>query len=147
MGLVGRERRYNEVMIPLPFLPVIAAGLVPFIVGTVWYHPSVFGSKWMSMKHITPEMAERSSRLALHTTMVMIVLGMFSALMLSRVLFALATYSVVQGLLTACGLWLGFVVAPTIIRVLWNHEPLSLFAIESGQWLVSLCIMSLVLVY
>ena len=134
-------------MIPLPFLPVIAAGLVPLIVGSVWYHPNIFGSTWMSMKRVTPDMAERSSRLSLHTTAVMIVLGMIASLMLSRVLSIFAAGSLFAGLGTAIGVWLGFVLPSTINRVLWDHESLALYGIETGQWLVSLCIMAIVLVY
>ncbi len=134
-------------MIPLPLLPVIAAGLVPLIVGSVWYHPKVFGSTWMSMKRITPDMAERSSRLSLHTTAVMIVLGMIASVMLSHILSRVAAGSLAAGLAIGFGVWLGFVVPSTINRVLWDHESLALYAIETGQWLVSLSIMSILLVY
>lgn len=136
--------RYTETMMPL--LPVIASGLVPFIVGSLWYHPSFLGSYWMQMKHITPDMAERSSRLALHSTAVMVVTGIFASFMLSHVLVALAIESVWVAVLTAFGVWLGFVVPATISRVLWDHMPLSLYGIETGQWLVSFCIMAMVLV-
>ncbi len=134
-------------MIPLPLLPVLAAGLVPMLVGAFWYHPNVFGAKWMSLKHITPEMAERSSRLAMHSTAVTIVLGIFSALILSRVLVALEIETLAGACVTALSLWVAFVVPATMSRVLWDHAALSLYAIETGQWLVSLTIMSIVLAY
>jgi hypothetical protein len=134
-------------MIPLPLLPIVAAGLVPLIVGSFWYHPSVFGSRWMSLKQITPEMAERSSRLAAHTTAVMLVLGMCAALILARVLHALSVESIAEALFTAVSAWLGFVVPATINRVLWDHVSLMVYAIETGQWLITLCLMAVVLVY
>jgi hypothetical protein len=101
----------------------------------------------MSLKHITPEMAERSSRLATHSTAAMIVLGIIAAFMLSRVLVALHIETLVGACVTACALWIAFVVPATINRVLWDHAPLSLYAIETGQWLASLTIMSVVLAY
>ena len=130
----------------MPLLPVIAAGLVPFIVGSLWYHPSLFGSAWMKMKHITPDMAERSSRFAFHSTGITIVVGLFASFMLSHVLVGLAIDSVWDAVLIAFGIWLGFVVPATISRVLWDHTPLALYGIETGQWLVSFCIMATVLV-
>ncbi len=134
-------------MIPLPLLPVLAAGLVPFLVGAFWYHPRIFGAIWMSLKHITPEMAERSSRLALHSTATMLTLGIFASLILSRVLVALQVETLVAACVMAFALWLAFVVPATIHRLLWDHAPLSLYAIETGQWLVTLVVMSIVLAY
>ncbi len=134
-------------MIPLPLLPVIAAGLVPLIVGALWYHPRVFGTKWMSLKHITPDMADRSSRLSMHSTAIMLVLGIVCALILSRVLTALSIVSVAGGLLTALSLWIGFIIPGTVSRVLWDHVPVSLYLIETGQWLAALSVMSIVLIY
>lgn len=129
----------------MPLLPVIAAGLVPFIVGSMWYHPKILGSTWMRMKHITPDMAERSSRLLLHSTAIMIVVGILSSFMLSHVLYALEVATVLHATLLAFGLWLGFVIPSSINRVLWDHAPLTLYAIETGQWLVSFIIMAIVL--
>ncbi len=129
----------------MPLLPVLAAGLVPFIVGSVWYHPSVFGAAWMQLKHITPEKAERASRLAFHSTGVMLVLGIFSAIMLFRIFVALEIDTAWHGVLSAIGIWLGFVVPTTIHRVLWDHIPLRLYAIETGQWFISFCLMGAVL--
>lgn len=129
----------------MPLLPVLAAGLVPFIAGSLWYHPRLFGSAWMQMKRITPDMAERSSRLALHSTGVMIVTGMFASFMLSHVLVALGIESITGAAMTAVGIWIGFVVPSSISRVLWDHIPLKLYAIETGQWLVSFTIMAMVL--
>lgn len=129
----------------LAFLPIIAAGLVPSIVGSMWYHPKIFGERWMRMKQITPLMAERSSRLSLHTTAVMIVLGITCAYMLARVEYAIAIDSYSGAIALGIGTWIGFMVPATISRVLWDHSSLALFGIESGQWLVSLCIMALIL--
>ena len=129
----------------MPLLPVLAAGLVPLIVGSLWYHPSILGSAWMRMKHITPEKAERASRLAAHSTAVMLVMGMCASFMLFQIMIAFGIESAREALLTGAGIWLGFVVPATVSRVLWDHIPLTLYAIEAGQWLVSLCVMAVVL--
>lgn len=129
----------------MPLLPVFAAGLVPFIVGSFWYHPRIFGTYWIRMKRVTPDMAERSSRLALHSSAIMIIGGVFAAFMLSHVLYALRVESYAIAVATGFGIWLGFVLPSSINRVLWDHMPLTLYAVETGQWLVSLCIMATVL--
>ncbi len=134
-------------MIPLPLLPVLAAGMLPFLIGSFWYHPKVFGARWMGEKHITPEMAERSSRLATHSTAVSIVLGLVASLFLSRVLVALHVETLSAALITASWMWVAFVVPATIHRVLWDHISVRLYLIETGQWLVTLMCMSVVLAF
>lgn len=144
LGYIGRK---TLAMIPLPLLPVLAAGLVPFLIGAFWYHPRVFGARWMSLKHITPELAERASRLAMRSTATMIMLGIVAAVILSRILIALQIETLGSAVVTAFSIWIAFVVPATINRVLWDHATLSLYAIETGQWLVSLTVMSIVLAY
>ncbi len=134
-------------MIPLSFLPILAAGLVPSIVGSLWYHPRVFGARWMSLKHITPDMAERSSRLSLQSSAVLILLGVIASLVLSRILIGLNVETVSGACVTAASLWLAFIVPGTINRVLWDHISFQMYAIETGQWLVSLILMSIMLLY
>lgn len=34
-------------MIDINWLVVLASGLIPLVVGFLWYHPSVFGNTWM----------------------------------------------------------------------------------------------------
>ncbi len=139
--------RYTAYMMELSILQILAAGLVPFIVGSLWYHPRIFGTRWMSLKKVTPEMAERSSRLALHSTAVMLFLGIVSSFVFWQVFTALEVDSFSGALFTAISIWLGFMVPATLNRILWDHMGVSLYLIETGQWFVSLVIMSLIFLY
>ncbi len=134
-------------MLPLNLLPIVAAALVPMIVGAVWYSPRVFGNTWMSLKHITPDMADRSARRSYGATFLLFVAGLLSALLLAYVLGALYVHSYIEAMMIAIALWLGFMIPATIGRLVWDHAPVTLYAIETGQWLVSLVIMSFVLIY
>jgi hypothetical protein len=40
------------------FLVLLAATLVPLVIGFIWYHPKVFGNAWMKATGITPESAK-----------------------------------------------------------------------------------------
>lgn len=137
--------RYNFHMISA--LPIIAAGLVPLITGALWYHPCVFGNRWMSLKRITPEMAERSSRQSLLVTFITVLLGIVTAAMLAFVVHVLRLDTIFHAALSGFCIWISFVVPTAMHRVLWDHVPLALFFIETGQWLVSLVIMTTVLSY
>lgn len=37
------------------FLIVLAAAVIPLVIGFIWYHPKVFGAKWMAAAGITDE--------------------------------------------------------------------------------------------
>lgn len=124
---------------------VTAAGLVPLIVGSVWYHPRVFGHRWMSLKRITPEMAERSAQSVMISTTVTILFGISTAWMLLYLVHAFRVDTLFHSFVSACAIWIAFVVPTAMHRVLWDHVPFTLFLIETGQWLVSLCIMIVVL--
>lgn len=39
-------------------LAIIAAGLVPMVLGFIWYNPKVFGNAWMQASGMTQEKAE-----------------------------------------------------------------------------------------
>ncbi|MBK8956778.1 MAG: DUF1761 domain-containing protein [Saprospiraceae bacterium] len=39
------------------WLVIIGAGIIPLIIGFIWYHPSVFGKAWMQMTGLTEEKA------------------------------------------------------------------------------------------
>ncbi len=45
----------------LKFYIVLVAGLVPLITGFIWYNPKVFGTAWMNVTGITPEMGKSSN--------------------------------------------------------------------------------------
>jgi Na+/melibiose symporter-like transporter len=131
----------------LQVLPILAAGLVPLLVGSVWYHPRVFGALWMSLMHITPEMADRSARMRPWIAMLTIVFGVLCAAVLAFVIDARPPSSFVQVLLYGIATWAGIVVPSTIGRVWWDRVPLSLYLIETGQWLAALCVMTIILAW
>ena len=38
-----------------PYLAIVLGGLVPMVLGFVWYHPKVFGGAWMKSLGMTEE--------------------------------------------------------------------------------------------
>ncbi len=133
-------------MAPFVSLQIVAAGLVPLIVGALWYHPSMFGTLWMSLKRVTPEMAERSARQSLRAALITVLLGIFAATMLLYIDNAFRIDTYVHAVFASFCTWLAFVVPASMQRVLWDHVPLSLFCIETGEWLATLTLMNIVLV-
>lgn len=50
-------------MLPVNWIAVLVSGLVPLIVGSIWYNPKVFGTAWMAASGMTEEKAEGSNML------------------------------------------------------------------------------------
>ncbi|MCD6068296.1 MAG: hypothetical protein K0S33_3122 [Bacteroidetes bacterium] len=42
-------------MVKFNFLILLAAAVIPLIIGFIWYHPKVFGTAWMKTTGVTPE--------------------------------------------------------------------------------------------
>lgn len=129
----------------LSIVPLIAAGLVPLISGYLWYHPRVFGTKWMQLKHITPEMVERNALRSTEHTLVVLASGLVMAYVLSLAIEAISRTMSLGPIAVALAVWVGVVMPVTLGSVLWDHKPLPQYAIESGQWLFTLIVMCLVL--
>ncbi len=101
----------------------------------------------MALKNITPEMAELSARRSMRTVILLFCLGFVCATVLAYVLGALQVRLYTEAAIVGMSMWIGFIMPATINRVVWDHVPLSLYGIETGQWLCALIIMSIVLVF
>ena len=124
---------------------VLAAGLVPLIVGFFWYHPRVFGAPWVRMMRITPEMAERGQGSRMRHTFVSLVAGIVAASVMSVIATVWGAESVAGTIWLALLLGVGFMVPTSLGDVLWELKPLKLYLIDSIYWLVSFIVIGPVL--
>jgi hypothetical protein len=126
---------------------VLIAGVLPVIIGMIWYHPKVFGTAWARMSNISPEVADSTKRKMPLYAIIAFLASMLVAWVMSFVGMALGEYvDWVSAVELGIWIWLGFV-APTMLgMVLWEHKPFSLYLINASYWLVSLIAMALVLV-
>jgi hypothetical protein len=141
---------------------LLATGLIPIIVGFVWYNPKVFGQKWMDTIGISEESMKGANMLmifllsylfgcmlsmALHT-MVIHQMGLASSLegdktpetaaYLKNYLEIYGTrfryfgHGVIHGVMTAI-----FVALPVIgVNALWNRKSAKYVFIHVGYWVV-----------
>lgn len=126
----------------LALFPVAAAALVPMLVGHVWFHPNVFGRMWMSSKHITPDMAERSASGQYLSYATLFVAGALTSGALYMMASVLRMDSSVDALALGSAAWFTISLPSLLNSAVWNRVPVRVFLIESGQWLVSLVLMA-----
>jgi len=131
------------------YAAVIAAMLSSVVLGFLWYGP-LFGKPWMAMMGFTKDSMDKAKKKGMTTNYLVMMLGSFlMAYVLAHSLeFASVytkTYGVTAGLMAAFWSWLGFVAPVQVGDQLWGGKPWKLFLITGGYYLVSLCIMGVIL--
>lgn len=133
-------------MIEISFLKILAAGFASVVLGFVWYHPKVFGSAWMRMVNMTPEMASRGKR----RMPLMALIGLLSSMLIAYVMvyvgIAWGFYDWIGALVLGLWSWIGFVVPTMLSRVLWEQSPFKLFLIDALYWLVAFVLIAMILI-
>jgi Protein of unknown function (DUF1761) len=143
---------------------ILATGLIPIIIGFVWYNPKVFGEKWMDFVGITEESMKGANMplifilsylfgcmlsLILHTAVIhqMGFESVFDGDKTPEVLaykknfyelygtrFRTFRHGVIHGVLTAI-----FVALPVIgVNALWNRKSAKYIFIHVGYWVISM---------
>jgi hypothetical protein len=125
--------------VPVNYMAVIIAAVAYFILGAIWYAPTMFGSRWM--KHEWGQQEQKS-----HFPRILAYLGeMIIALMMAYILalFIEITHAtdMLEGVVVALWVWLGFIATTHFSAVLWGRKTLKSFFIHAGFILLGLLIM------
>ncbi|MCG8373013.1 MAG: DUF1761 domain-containing protein [Balneolales bacterium] len=120
---------------------VIAASLVGFVIGFLWYGP-LFGKAWMAETGMTDEKAKEGNMPKIFGTT--FVLQVFMAYCLAMFIgdpsidLAMATF---YGFLTG----LGWILPTMIINNLYEQRSIKLSLIQGGYWVVVFTLMGLII--
>lgn len=120
------------------WLAVLAAAVVRFAIGGLWFAPFAFGPAWGRMVRI--DAASARARMA-RAMAVDFAAGFVCAWVLANLFLFLHIDRFVSGARTAFFLWLGFVATAFLSSAMYEGRPIKLFAIVSGFWLVSMLAM------
>lgn len=131
----------------ISFVRILVAAVAAVGVGFVWYHPKVFGTIWMRLTNLTPEMMEKGKK----RMPLVAFLGLLASGVIAYVLSFMLPILVIPDWIGAVELgfwcWVGFI-APTMLgTVLWEQKPFKLYLLNSFYWLVSLVVMAVILVF
>jgi len=134
-------------MIEVKLLSVLLAGIAPVVIGFIWYHPSVFGSAWMRMVGVTPEMAERGKKKMPLMAALAILASMLAAYVMNHFGIAWGVFDVIGAIELGFWCWLGFVVPTMLGTVLWEQKSFKLYLINVMFWLVAFVAMAIILLF
>ena len=139
--------------VPINYLAVLAATISSMIVGYVWYGP-LFGKSWMAAMGIDSMRmeqmkAEMKAKGAGKSYALMFVGSLVMAFVLAHALVFASAYlhasGISAGLTAGFWNWLGFIAPVLFGSVLWEQKPMKLYYINVGYYLVTLCVMGMIL--
>jgi hypothetical protein len=126
----------------------LVTAFVPIVISFLWYHPKIFGTRFVALSGIIPNSEIKTSEG-----------GMFLKMFLNYLLWILTTYMmavlvlqmivafVFPAILLGFQVWLAFVLAFFVSSNMYEAKPKPaiLLAINLGYYLFSLCVVSVIL--
>jgi len=129
------------------YLAVIVAGLIPMVIGAIWYGP-LFGKKWMDLMGKSEEELKAGFNPA-KSYGVTFVMAIITAYVMAHVLAAwgdaYGTEGLVAGIQTGFWIWLGFVLTIGWQRVAFENVNMTLWMLNTLYNLVTLILMGILL--
>lgn len=122
------------------FVALVVVTLIAFVASSVWYSQLLFGRLFLELSGVTAS-AHPSPVKAVLELLRTFVLAFVIARLVLRLNIADWKHALELGL----WLWLGFPVILLTGSVLWQNIPWSLAAIHSGDWLIKLVLIPVVL--
>lgn len=116
---------------------ILVSAVLAQVIGALWYSKYLFADVWM--KHVKIDFKKMKPEV---TPFIVAFVG---ALVMAYVLSYMVDYaealSVLDGLIVAAWIWLGFVFTPEVISSQFNKKPFELVLIDTGHYLAVLVMM------
>jgi hypothetical protein len=126
---------------------VLLADVSSMVVGAIWYAKPVFGKRWMRLSGLTDE-SMRGTNPALPLIITFVVSFLTAAVLAGSAAIAQHFYQgnfLLNAVLTAVILWIGFTAARMITHDLFDRRSSSLTVLNLAHELVTVVIMGLII--
>lgn len=133
--------------VPINYLAVLVAALIPMAVGAVWYSPALFAKKWMALVGKTEEEMKNVNPMKAYG--ISFLTSLIMAFVLAHSVHFGMSFMHISGF--AAGMqggfwsWLGYVVTTNASSVLFEFRRPGLYWMSMGYYLVCLLLMGGVL--
>ncbi|TDI73502.1 MAG: DUF1761 domain-containing protein [Bacteroidetes bacterium] len=135
-----------ESFMPNP-VAVLFAGLIPMLLGSVWYGP-LFGKMWMGMIGKTEEELRENFnpiKSYVFTFVMALVMGFILAHLLEAYSVATSQTGLWEGMQGGFWCWLGFVITIGYQHIAFNDQKIGLYLLNMGYNLLALLGMGAIL--
>lgn len=123
---------------------VVAAGVLSFFVGFVWY-TFLFSKPWMKALGISIEDVESSGLSSGRAIAASLGASIATAGGLAAIYAWIGAPSIQLGIAVGVAVWIAFSLTPMFKMIFWEDRPATLFAIDGGYELASILAAALVL--
>jgi hypothetical protein len=133
-------------MVAINIWTVLLATLSSMVVGSIWYTPKVFGTRWSRLAKVDMDRPAASATLAIVTT---VIVSAVTAVVMAGATTILWDYSggsfLVSALTVATVGWAGFTAARFITHDAFEGRPTSLTVLNIAHELVTLVVMAVII--
>lgn len=129
----------------LNFLTIAIAGVSNMILGYVWYM-ALFAKPWMKLVNLKEEKVDEQASPGM-TYITSFVLALVSATVFQSVFFTYNPASMMEAVSLGFFVWLGFIFCVMTNQSLFVKKPFKLILIDSGFYLASIIMWSLLFLY
>lgn len=125
------ENHNFQDLVTMWLLPAFLSSIVAFVLGLVWYHPSVLGGKWLEARNLLPNDVPK------HSTpfILSFPLWFLTALFYSFLLISMGISGFAEIFLFSCMLWVAFSMPPLVMGSLYTGYPFNAVAIDASYQL------------
>jgi len=131
--------------IPVNYLAIVLAALSSMVIGTIWYAPKLCGGPFERLTGANPNKPRKPAR----TYILAFVASLLTAYVLAYSSYlAFARFDsafILNALVTAFFLWLGFTAARVLVHEAFESRDLRIFFITSAYELVTVLVMALII--
>ncbi len=135
-----------EFLSSINILAVAVSAIVYFILGAVWYMPSLFGTMWkaeLARHNISfnpPTSAEMMQK-----TILSLIVNVIMVLAVAFVVQATATTALSAALVLGIKLAVGFAATTLGITYIWQNKSFKLFLLDAGYPMVGVILSTIIL--
>ena len=128
------------------WLAVIVSVVASIVIGSIWYHPSVFFKPWLATMGRKWEDRPQGPQPGMIGLYVFTIIAAFvEATALALVLKTMGSTTALAGAAAGFMIWLGFVAPTNLVNKLFSGQGWTGWLIEAGNHLVYLLVAGLIL--
>ncbi len=131
--------------ISVNLVTVLAGGIAAFVAGMIWYSPAVYGKKFMKMMGVTQKEMEKGKEKMTGMMVQTFIVGLVTAFVLTHFLAYAGVTTVMDAVVLAFWVWLGFYATSLYLGVLYEKKSMDWWFMSAGHYLFSLLVTAIVL--
>ena len=131
-------------LVKVNLIMVLLAAIVSMIIGYLWYHPKLFGKRWMELTGNTENSMKNMDTNTKLAYLSSFVAALITAFFLGVFVDLAGAITIATGALVGLAIWTGFVVTVGITNKVFHNQPTELFLINNIYHLVSFVVMGII---